>query len=235
MIRKAVFEALAEERWGGTEGTIEVVISVADGETLAQKTLNPRLGIIGGISILGTTGIVKPLSTEAWTATITASMDVARAAGLDEVVISAGRVSERAHMEQFRFPEEAYVMMGDYLEFSLRDASRHRFGKIHLCSQWAKLLKIALSTPQTHVRHGALDVQAGVGFLNGLGIAVPSEREFNTAREIFDYLTAGQAPALPLFRKVCVAAQRYAETIAGGTPVVSHLVSYGGRIMVSSE
>ncbi len=215
---------------------IVVTISVPMGEELAKKTLNSRLGIIGGISILGTTGIVRPLSSDAWTASISASMDVARAVRCDEVVISSGRTSEQAHMKQFRLPEEAYVMMGDYLEFSLSEARRHAFRKIHLCAQWAKMLKIALSTPQTHVRHGALDVGKAVDLLIHLGIPIPREREFNTAREIFDFLinskiiTQNSSP----FQRVCDAAREYAEGIAG-VPVAAHLVSYGGEIFTTSD
>jgi len=163
-------------------------------------------------------------------------MDVARAVGCDEVVISSGRTSEQAHMKQFRLPEEAYVMMGDYLEFSLSEAKRHAFRKIHLCAQWAKMLKIALSTPQTHVRHGALDVGKAVDLLIHLGIPIPREREFNTAREIFDFLinskliTQNSSP----FQRVCDAAREYAEGIAG-VPVAAHLVSYGGEIFTTSD
>ena len=82
---------------------------------LAEKTLNRRLGVIGGLSILGTTGIVRPISAKAWTDTIEASMRVARAAGLDEVILATGRTSEAAVQQLLGLPEEAQVMMGDYL------------------------------------------------------------------------------------------------------------------------
>ncbi|MBI5665128.1 MAG: cobalt-precorrin-5B (C(1))-methyltransferase, partial [Nitrospirae bacterium] len=130
---------------------LEITISVPNGEELAKKTLNHRLGIVGGISILGTTGIVRPVSTEAWTATIASSMDVAKAMGHKEIVISAGRSSEKAHMKKYKLPEEVYVLMGDYLEYSLKEAVKHGFKNIHLCAQWAKMVKIAMATPQTHV------------------------------------------------------------------------------------
>ncbi|MBI5101071.1 MAG: cobalt-precorrin-5B (C(1))-methyltransferase [Nitrospirae bacterium] len=90
MIKKAVAEALEGYALPDAE-VIEITISVPEGEELAKKTLNARLGIIGGISILGTSGIVRPLSAEAWTSSITAAMDVARATGCREVVLSAGR------------------------------------------------------------------------------------------------------------------------------------------------
>lgn len=252
MIKDAVMEAILEQQNSrATEQqfkdedttallrhcatTLEVTISVPDGEILAKKTLNSRLGIIGGISILGTTGIVKPVSSEAWTATIASSMDVAKAMRHDEVVLSAGRLSEKAHMGKFNLPEESYVMMGDYLEFALLEAKKHGFKKIHLCAQWAKMLKIAMATPQTHVKHGALDTKKAVEFLNHLGIKISRESEFNTAHEIFDFITSTFNNPQSIFPQVCFAAKKYAEGIISGIPVIIHLISYGGEIIASSE
>jgi cobalt-precorrin-5B (C1)-methyltransferase len=235
MIRQAVREALSGDGGSPENARVEITLSVPKGEELAKKTLNARLGIVGGISILGTSGIVRPLSSEAWTSTITASMGVAQALEIEEVVLSVGRVSEKAHMKKYAFAEEAYVMMGDYLEFSLTDAKKHAFKKIHISAQWAKMLKILMSTPQTHVRHGAINVRKAAEHLNGLGIAVPRDRDFNTAREIYDYLVATFGLSLPMFRKVCIAARRYSEGLTAGIPVITHLVSYEGDILVESE
>jgi cobalt-precorrin-5B (C1)-methyltransferase len=88
MICKAVQQVESEK-------TVHVSISIPRGEELAEKTLNHRLGIVGGLSILGTTGIVRPVSADAWKATIEASMNVAREAGLDDIVLSTGRTSEK--------------------------------------------------------------------------------------------------------------------------------------------
>lgn len=212
MIREAVSEVAQD---------IAITIIVPRGQELAAHTLNARLGIIGGISILGTTGIVKPLSTEAWTATIRISMDMARASGLDEVVLSSGRTSELAHMQTAALPETAYVMMGDYVEFSLREAASHGFRVIHLAAQWAKMLKIAMATPDTHVRAGAIDLQRARGFLDGLGITLKAE-QYNTARQmLFDI--ANPAPVLR-------AAEAYCRTLSG-LEVRAHLVSYEGGII----
>jgi cobalt-precorrin-5B (C1)-methyltransferase len=247
MIRAAVLEALAEFDLKNPQSAIrnpqlEITISVPAGEELAKKTLNHRLGIVGGISILGTTGIVRPVSTEAYTASITASMDVAKAAGLSVVVLSSGRTSEKAHEKKFHFPEEAYVMMGDYLEFALVDAKTHGFNTIHLCAQWAKMVKTAMGTPQTHVRHGALEAAKARDFLIGLGLDLPRNKVFNTTREIYEFLNTpsgvrmGDGPAERNKRLsiVCTAAKRYAEGIAG-IPVTIHLVSYEGDIIAASE
>jgi cobalt-precorrin-5B (C1)-methyltransferase len=249
MIQEAVLEAVSEYRLntphsdrslpsnafiGGTPN-LEVTISVPAGEELAKKTLNHRLGIVGGISILGTSGIVRPISAEAWTATITASMDVAKAAGLGSVVISSGRTSEKAHMKKYHFPDEAYAMMGDYLEFSLNDAKLHGFREVHLCAQWAKMVKAAMGTPQTHVRNGALEAAEAADFLIKLGIELPREKAFNTSREIFDYINSVIPGPQSAMTMVCTAAKRYAEGITLGIPVIAHLVSYQGDILAESE
>jgi cobalt-precorrin-5B (C1)-methyltransferase len=234
MIREAVMEVIAGNGGLPEGGGIAITISVPKGEELAKKTLNARLGIAGGISILGTSGIVRPLSTEAWTATIAAAIDVAGAAGIREIVLSTGRVSEKAHMKRYGFPEEAYAMMGDHVEFSLRCAAEKGFAKVHLCAQWAKMLKISLSTPQTHVCYGAMDARKGMAHLNRLGIDLPGDRDFNTARDIFDYVKATKRNPFAIFRKVCSQAQRFAESVTGGTAVLAHLVSYEGEIIVDS-
>lgn len=203
---------------------LDVMITVPEGEALARKTLNGRLGITGGISILGTTGIVKPLSTEAWTATIEASFNVAEAAGLDTVVMSSGRTSERIHMESYGLPEEAYVMMGDHVAWSLGEVGKRNFKEIHLAVQWAKMLKIAMGTPDTHVRAGAFSVKKALVFFDDIGVDI-ARRNFNTAREIYDNLGS-----LKDAMKVCSKARQYAEGIAG-QPVKVVLVGYDGKVM----
>lgn len=233
MIREAVVEALGAATDQAISGIseIEVTVWVPEGESIARKTLNSRLGIMGGISILGTTGIVKPVSAEAWTATISTSMDVARAMNRREIVISSGRSSEKAHMERYALPEECYVMMGDYVEFSLLEAKKHGFSRTHLVSRWAKMLKTAMITPQTHVRHGAIDLRKAVSFLTNLGLPGLSGNNFNTAREIFDLIAVPHPDVyLPLLTRVCRAAREYAESLSG-MPVTVHLVSYEGGII----
>ena len=233
MIREAVLEAW-EKRVSVPRdiGGIEVTISVPEGEKIAEKTLNSRLGIQGGISILGTTGIVKPLSSEAWTATITASMSVARAMGLDKVVLSTGRTSEQAHMRRYAFREEAYVMMGDYVQHALTESGALGFEGVHLCAQWAKLLKIAMAIPQTHVRHGAIDLEKATSFVAGLGCPDLAGRPFNTAREMLSGVASSCEGAYgTILPAVCGAAKAYAESLACGPRVHVVLVSYEGAII----
>lgn len=234
MIEQAVSEATHSARVVFPGKKLVVTISIPGGEELANKTLNKRLGILGGLSVLGTTGIVVPVSAEAWTATISAAMDVARECGVKELVLSTGRTSERAVEEHYGFPEEAYVMMGDYLEFSLKQAAERGFAKIHLAAMWAKMLKGALHTPQTHVRHGALDVQSAIAFLQKLR-PLSNNLDYihnsNTAREIYERLV--NHGDQDLIHAVCWIAKEYYEFVSG-LPVQVYLVHASGKIVDSA-
>lgn len=130
-----------------------VVLSVPSGEEVAKHTLNERLGIKGGISILGTTGIVKPISMEAFTATIDLSLKRAKKLGLKNIVLCFGRSSEEAAMNIFDYPAEAFVMMGDFFSYAVEKAKRMKFNVI-LAGQLAKTLKVCLETENTNVRYG---------------------------------------------------------------------------------
>ena len=223
MIRRAITEALTEGQ--KKDFALEVKIFVSNGEQLAAKTLNHRLGIVGGLSILGTTGIVRPVSARAWTDTIEASMSVARAAGLEQVLLSTGRTSEAAVQRQLRLPVEAQVMMGDYLLYALEAAARHGFHRICLAAMWAKLIKAALAVPQTHVRNGALETRQAAALLRELGLEEPLASAMegaNTAREIYQRIT--DLGRRDLVTAVCARAQAQAERWSG-LPVDVYLVT----------
>jgi cobalt-precorrin-5B (C1)-methyltransferase len=231
MIEQAVDEALVLYGKSRSRIAVTVTISIPKGEELARLTLNKRLGIIGGLSVLGTTGVVVPISAAAWTATITSSMNVARETGVQEIVLSTGRTSEKAAEKYLGLAEEAYVMMGDYLEYSLQEASHHNFKKIHIAGMWAKILKGAMKIPQTHVRHGALEIENAVDFLCRLtGRSLDYLRGANTAREIYERLVLHQAKEA--ISAVCLAAKDYYQSVAGGTVEV-HLVHASGAIIES--
>ena len=223
MILEAVREATGEK--------VTVTISVPNGEELAKKTLNHRLGIVGGLSILGTTGIVRPISSEAWTATIKASLDVAKETGLTEVVLSTGRTSEKGAQQLLDLPEEAYAMMGDYLEFSLKEAAVHGFRTVHVAGMWAKIMKAALRIPQTHVRHGALEVAEGAKLLATLGatgdLLAKLERA-NTAREMYSHLD--EAGESGLILAVCLKARDYCREVTGGE-VKLYLINHKAEVI----
>ena len=224
MIKQAVQEVEDQQH-------IVVEISVTNGTELAEKTLNKRLGILGGLSILGTTGIVRPISAEAWTATISASLSVARQANLVDVVLSTGRTSERGVQSMICLPEEAYAMMGDYLEFSLLEAAKQGFNHIHLAGMWAKITKAALRVPQTHVRNGALEMMDAACLLENLGAGgglLAKIRKSNTAREMLCHLQ--DAGRTDLIKAVCVKALEYAQDVSGCT-VSIYLVDSGATVI----
>ena len=234
MIREAVAEVFTES---GEEQTqvIEITVSIPQGEELAQKTLNHRLGIVGGLSVLGSTGIVRPISADAWTATISAGMDVAKEAGLAEIILSTGRTSEKAVQEHLQLAEESQIMMGDYLHYSLVDAAKHGFQKIHLAAMWAKVMKAGMKIPQTHVRNGALEVNDALEFLVTLGC----EKELiavldgsNTAREI--YIRLLEQNRKDIIMRVCEAAKDYAEEVSG-LKVTVYLVDASMTIVAKAE
>lgn len=232
MIESAVLEAI-EEVGCDSSTKLQVEIFVPKGVELAEKTLNERLGIIGGISILGTTGIVRPISADAWTATIRTAMEVAAAGGNREIVLSTGRTSEAALQRAASFSPEAYIMMGDYLEFSLLEARKFPFTKIHMSGMWAKIIKAALRMPHTHVRFGALEIENAFQLLQQLnnGYEVEYLDGANTAREMYERLiTHGDHD---LVNKVCMAAREYHQEISGKSVTV-YLVHHNGNIVAQA-
>jgi cobalt-precorrin-5B (C1)-methyltransferase len=160
MIRRSL-GLVWEQIFPGRPLRLGVEVFVPGGEELARHTLNPRLGIVGGLSILGTTGLVKPFSHAAYRATIVASLRVARALGLKKVVFSTGGKSE-SHM-QAQLPElpvEAFVQMGDYVRFALKTASNLGFAEITAAAFFGKALKIAEGRGHTHASRGLADLKA---------------------------------------------------------------------------
>ncbi len=224
MIVDAVREITIDEK-------LTVTISIPNGEELADKTLNKRLGILRGLSILGTTGIVRPISADAWTATIKASLDVAKEAGLSDVVLSTGRTSEKGAQLVLHLPEEAYAMMGDYLEFSLKEAALRNFETIHFAGMWAKIIKAALCIPQTHVRNGALEVESAAKLLADLGAQgelLQKIEQSNTAREMYTHIEA--AGKNELVEAVCLKAREYCQGVTG-TKVKVYLVNHKAELI----
>ncbi len=137
---------------------IEITISVPDGEKMAQRTLNPRLGILGGISILGTTGIVRPYSTAAFRASVVQAIHAAAAAGADTVVLTTGGRSEKAMMQHLpQLPEVAFVQMGDFVRTAFEAARTAGIRTVVVGAMVGKLTKMAQGMPVTHAGKGEVD------------------------------------------------------------------------------
>jgi cobalt-precorrin-5B (C1)-methyltransferase len=169
---------------------VRVEIFVPEGERLAQKTLNGRLGIVGGISILGTTCVVRPMSHEAYTATINSALSVARAAGVKELVLSTGRRSERcAQGFLLDISPEGFIQIGDFFSESLRMVVKFGFKKVYVAAFFGKAIKMAQGAECTHAAKTRLSLQS----LAAWGLEEGCGKEFakklataNTAREAFE-------------------------------------------------
>ncbi|MDI3256355.1 MAG: cobalt-precorrin-5B (C(1))-methyltransferase, partial [Kyrpidia sp.] len=215
MIRQAVEEAAGADllRRRG----IQVTVSVPGGEEIAKKTMNGRLGIVGGISILGTTGIVKPFSTAAWMASVAQAVNVATAAGCRHLVLTTGGRSEKVAMRELsHLPEEAFIEMGDFLGYSLKQCARRGVERVTLCGMIGKFSKAAAGHMHLHSKGSAVDP----GWLADLAArtGVPGEvveelRAANTAKQIGDRLRelGYKAFFARLCEEICRQAARHVE------------------------
>lgn len=170
---------------------IRVVISVPKGKELAPKTDNPRLGIINGISILGTSGIVFPFSTASYAASIRQNLDVAIAMGNDTVVLTTGGRSEDFAKKIVDLPEHCFVQMGDFSGYTIQQCGRKDIKKAYVVGFIGKLAKMAAGVKQTHVKGSKVDM----GFLAGLAKSCNAQenvihdiRKANTARHVSEII-----------------------------------------------
>ncbi len=154
--RKMIAKAISDIAGGADDFTVE--ISVPGGEEMARRTLNGRLGIVGGISILGTTGIVIPYSCSAWIHSIHRGVDVARAAGHDHVAASTGSASEDAVRSFHGLAEEQLLDMGDFVGGTLKYIRKHPVAKVTIAGGIAKMTKLAHGMLDLHSNRGAPDL-----------------------------------------------------------------------------
>jgi cobalt-precorrin-5B (C1)-methyltransferase len=189
MLEQAVREAAGEYL---KKGGIDVIISVPKGEEIAKKTDNPRLGILGGISILGTTGIVLPYSTASFAASIRQSLDIAIAMGADTVVLTTGGRSEDFAKELFKLPEHCFVQMGDFAGYSIKQCASRNLREAIIAGFIGKLTKMAMGIKQTHVAGSHVNM----GFMARLAEecsappnVIEDIRAANTARHVSEIIT----------------------------------------------
>jgi cobalt-precorrin-5B (C1)-methyltransferase len=212
MITQAVGEAVDLSTNGVT-----VIISVPDGERMARKTTNARLGIIGGISILGTTGIVRPFSTASWRASVEQAISVLAAQGEDTVVLCTGGRTEKGAMKLFpRLPEVCFVEVGDFTGAALRKAAEHRLSQVVFVGMAGKLTKLAAGVLMTHYTRSKVDlallkdITQAAGGDAGLADSVANANTARHATELWD-----QAGLLPeAGRELCARAARVLSRFA---------------------
>jgi cobalt-precorrin-5B (C1)-methyltransferase len=195
MMRESLTELAAAR---GVPADFEVEIAIPGGEELARKTWNPRLGILGGLSVLGTTGIVVPYSCSAWIHSIHRGIDVARASGQEHVVGCTGTTSEQAMRRLYDLPESAYLDMGDFVGGLLKYLAAHPLPRLTIGGGFAKLCKLSQGAMDLHSGRSQVDFSALAALLEDLGAAetlVEKARGANTASQV---LALAESAGLPL-------------------------------------
>lgn len=223
--RRMMQEAIAEVADAqGTSGDVEISISVDDGEALALKTWNPRLGIVGGLSVLGTTGVVVPFSCSAWIHSIHRGIDVARATGLAHAAACTGSTSEAAVQALYGLPETALIDMGDFAGGLLKYLRRHPIPRLTLAGGFGKLCKLAAGHLDLHSGRSQVDFDLLAGLLQELGASadlVAEARGANTAKQVLDRAAAA---GLPLADAIAERARATALSLLDGETALEVLV-----------
>ncbi len=223
MIRDAIAEVAAV---AGGQGDVEVEIAIPGGEALAAKTLNGRLGIIGGLSILGTTGIVVPYSCSAWIHSIHRGIDVARAIGLTHIAGATGVTSEAAVQKLHDLPETALIDMGDFVGGMLKYVRAHPVPRVTIAGGVAKMTKLAQGLLDLHSKRGAVDLAALATLAESAGGSDALRARIlaaNTAAEAFAH---AQAEGIALGDAVARAAQQAAIRVVAGSDIAIEIVLF---------
>lgn len=187
----------------GYQGGFEVAVGVENGEAIAQKTMNPKLGILGGLSILGTTGIVRPFSCSAWIASIHQGIDVAIANGVDHIAATTGNSSEQAIKAHYGLGEMALIEMGDFAGAVLKylkqldQAQAEKLTQVTICGGFGKITKLANGHMDLNSRVSSIDFPhiAEVAKLAGADEALQQQiLEANTTIQALNLCTAANVP-----------------------------------------
>jgi len=224
MIAQAIGEVAAAH---GEPGDVEVEIGVENGAALALRTLNPRLGILGGLSILGTTGIVVPYSCAAWIHSIHRGIDVARAAGLDHVAGATGSTSEAAVQRLHDLPEIALIDMGDFVGGMLKYLRVRPVARVTVAGGLAKMTKLAQGMLDLHSKRGAVDLEGLAALATAAGGSpdlAASIVASNTAMEAFGHAAAA---GIGLGDAVAAAARATAAAVVAKAGIDFEVVVFG--------
>ncbi|MFD7898023.1 cobalt-precorrin-5B (C(1))-methyltransferase [Streptomyces sp. NPDC059743] len=224
------------ERHGGT-GDVEITVSVDNGEEIARSTWNPRLGILGGLSILGTTGIVVPYSCSAWIDSIRRGVDVARAAGRTHVAGCTGSTSERTVRTEYALPEDALLDMGDFAGAVLTYLRRHPVPRLTLCGGFAKLSKLAAGHLDLHSSRSQVDKSFLATLAADAGADTALATEVSQANTGLAALQLCQSQDIPLGNLVATRARDEALRVLRGAPVLVDVICIdrAGTVVGRSE
>ena len=210
MIDQAIADVISE---AGVAADFDVTISIRDGEVLALKTWNGRLGIVGGLSVLGTTGVVRPFSCSAWIASIHRGIDVAVATGTPHVIAATGATSERVAREVYGLSEEECLDMGDFAGGVLKYLRRHPVAKLTIAGGIGKMTKLAQGASDLHSGRSQVDFVALGDMAAAHGFDRNAVLQANTA------LAAYQICGAPLAVEIAREARKTALRLLDGAPV----------------
>ena len=234
--RRNITEMVREELVQASGAGARVTISVPGGEEMAKQTINARLGLLGGISILGTSGIVKPYSTAAYKASVVQAIDVARRRQIETLVLTTGGKSEAYAMQIHpELPEEAFIQVGDFVGVGVKHCARRKAGRAVVVGMIGKLSKMADGKTMTHAAGSEVNMELLAGIAQDLAAApevVAEIRAANTARHVLELATrsglAGLADAI--CARVVTHLERHAALVAPLT-VQAILVDFDGRVL----
>lgn len=211
----------------GIKESPAIILSVPEGRKVAMHTLNEKLGVVKGISILGSTGIVNPVSLDAFTTTIDLSLNIAKKKKLNEVVLCFGRTSEEGARALLGYSEEAYIMMGDFFRYALDRAVNKGFNVI-LAGQPAKIFKAALEVENTNVKYGVFSPQQISELLKRLSLEERYIRKLskaNTARHLYEIVEK---------EKIIGLWERLVKYISERYKIKVLLFSYSGELLAKA-
>lgn len=237
--RQMITREVAEEAGDLLEKRgLRVTVSVPCGEGIAQETINPRLGIVGGISILGTTGIVKPYSQPAYRASIHVELKVAAANGVLQAVLSTGNRSEEYARRKYPdWPDMGFVQVGDHIGYALKQARRLGFTTVVITGMIGKLSKLAQGRAQTHVSEGGVDLDflgRVAGQLGADDDLMEQIRCANTARHVQVMMRHAAIEGLEQ-RLAEMSAARSSESVDGSVDVEVLLFDIKGGLLGESH
>ena len=213
--RKMIRQALSEA--AGEGGDWEVEIAVPGGDGMALRTLNGRLGIVGGISILGTTGIVIPYSCSSWIHSIHRGIDVARAMGFDHVAGSTGNTSEIAVQKLYGLHEVQLIDMGDFVGGMLKYLRDHPVPRVTIAGGVAKMTKLAQGMLDLHSKRGMADLDALAAVATGAGGGSGLAERVRGANTVAEAFAMAGGEGIEIGNAVAAAARKTAAQLIART------------------
>ena len=185
------------------KGGFLVTVSVHNGEKIAQKTMNPRLGIIGGLSILGTSGIVRPFSCSAWVASIYQGIDVAKANGIKHIGASTGNSSEQVLRKKYKFSDMALIQMGDFAGAVFKHLKKNPVETLTICGGFGKMTKLANGHLDLNSRASSIDFNDLAELAERLGASQMLKEKILKANTSIEALDLCEQENIHLANSVC--------------------------------